>query len=62
MLLLVDEVQSMVKEIIAVDTGNDFINYEIKDMEPIAEHREYRGVRVQLAGRIKSICENKKIF
>ena len=49
-----DKVQSMVKEIISVDTGNDYVGYEIKGVEKIADHREYNGVRVQLIGQIKN--------
>ena len=48
------EVESMVKEIILVDTGNDYVSFDIKGVESIAEHREYNGVRVKMIGRIKN--------
>jgi len=48
------EVESLVKEIILVDTGNDYVVFDIKSMESIAEHREYNGVRVKMVGRIKN--------
>ncbi len=49
-----DEVRNMVEEITAVNAGNDFVAFDIKGMEPIAEHREYNGIRIKLIGRIKN--------
>lgn len=48
------EIEQMINKIIYTDTGNDFINFEIIKIEPIAQHRKYNGVRVQLIGRIKN--------
>ena len=45
----------IIKEIIATPTGNDFITFEVKDFEPIAEHRKYHGVSTQIIGRIKNV-------
>jgi hypothetical protein len=44
------EVEKMVGEIIGAPSENDFIRFEIRGSEAIAEHREYNGVRVNLAG------------
>jgi len=44
----------MMKRIIQTDTGNDFVTFEIKKVQPIALHREYNGIRVQLIGKIKN--------
>jgi len=49
-----DEIEKMIRTIIDIDTGNDFISLEIRKVEPIAERREYNGVRVQMIGRIKN--------
>ncbi len=49
-----DEAEQMIKKIIGVDTGNNFITFDIKKVEPIAEHREYSGVRIQMIGIIKN--------
>lgn len=50
----VDEVENMVEEILATNTGNDYISFERKGSELIAEHRQYSGVRVRLIGLIKN--------
>ena len=47
------EIDRMIKRIIETDTGNDFVTFEVKKGEPIAQHREYNGVRIQLIGKIK---------
>lgn len=44
----------MVEEIIEVDTGNDFITFEIKAAEPIALTKKYTGVGVALQAKIKN--------
>lgn len=49
-----NEAEQMINNIISVDTGNNFITFEIKKVEPIAEHREYSGVRIQIIGKIKN--------
>lgn len=50
----ISEIEQMINKIIDTDTGNEFVNFEIIKVEPIAQHREYNGVRVQLIGRIKN--------
>lgn len=45
--------EEVVKNIIKKDDANDVIQFEIKSIEPIAEHREYNGLRVKLLVLIK---------
>ena len=47
-------IEKIVREIAGTSTGNDYIVFEINGIEPIAEFREYNGVRVKLVGRIKN--------
>ena len=49
-----DEVERMVAEIIRVPGGAQFLRFEIKNLELIAEHRKYNGIRVSLLGFIKN--------
>jgi len=49
-----EKMKEVVQEIISEDHGNDFMRFEINSIEPIAEHREYNGVRVKLLALIKS--------
>ncbi len=46
--------QEMLEEIIAVDTGNDFIAFEIKNIAPIAVAKKYSGIGASLVARIKN--------
>jgi len=48
------EVEKMVGEIIGTSCKNDFIRFEMRGAEEIAENREYNGVRVNLMGYIKN--------
>ncbi|MGB7606396.1 MAG: nucleotidyl transferase AbiEii/AbiGii toxin family protein [Lutisporaceae bacterium] len=45
-------IEMLVSEIITNSTGNDFIRFEIKNLEKIAEVKEYHGIRVNLIGLI----------
>lgn len=49
-----DEVKKMVCGIIGLHLDNDFLKFEIKSFEAIAEHREYSGVRANLIGFMKN--------
>ena len=44
----------MVDEIIAVDSGNDFITFSSRGFEMISPQRKYKGVSFQLVGQIKN--------
>ena len=45
----------IIEEILAVDTGNDFITFKAGKTEPIAVQRKYHGVSTQITGYIKNI-------
>lgn len=49
-----EEIKSMLKEIIAANTGNDFISFEIKGVAPIAAAKKYAGIGASLVARIKN--------
>jgi len=50
----VDEIEPIIKTILAVDTGNDFITFESKGFASIALERKYKGVEFQIIGHIKN--------
>jgi len=45
----------IIAEILAVDTGNDFVTLKAGKTEPIAVQRKYHGVSTQITGYIKNI-------
>ena len=49
-----ENIVQIVKGILSVNTGNDYIIFDILETEPITEHREYNGVRVKLTAHIKN--------
>ena len=49
------QVDDIIKEILAVNTGNDFVSFKAKKAEPIAEQRKYHGVSTQITGYIKNV-------
>ena len=49
-----EKMKEVVQEIISEAQGRDFIRFEINSIEPIAEHREYNGLRVKLIAFIKN--------
>ena len=48
------EVLSVVEEIAATKTGNDFITFQVKEVSPIALQRKYNGLSVAIIGVIKN--------
>ncbi|WP_235379666.1 nucleotidyl transferase AbiEii/AbiGii toxin family protein [Pseudoflavonifractor phocaeensis] len=50
----VEDIKRMVDEIIAVDSGNDFITFTSRGFETISPQRKYKGVSFQLVGHIKN--------
>lgn len=48
------QLRNMVEEIIAVETGNDFVAFEIKDVVPITLTKKYAGIGVTLNAKIKN--------
>ncbi len=49
-----EQIQAILEEIISVDTGNDFITFEIKDVSPIAVAKKYAGIGALLVAHIKN--------
>ncbi len=49
-----EQLRSVLEEIIATPTGNDFITYEIKDIAPIAVAKKYAGIGTSLVAHIKN--------
>lgn len=49
-----EQIQAILEEIISVDTGNDFITFEIKDISPIAVAKKYAGIGASLVAHIKN--------
>jgi len=49
-----EKIKAVLEEIIATDTGNGFITFEIKDIVPIAVAKKYAGIGVSLIARIKN--------
>ena len=45
----------IIAEILAVDTGNNFVRFEAKKTEPIAVQRKYHGISTQIIGYIKNV-------
>ena len=45
----------IIAEILAVDTGNDFVTFKAAKREPIALQRKYHGVSTQIIGFIKNV-------
>ena len=50
----VESIQKIINEIIAVETGNDFILLTSKGFEAISPQRKYNGISFQLTGQIKN--------
>jgi predicted nucleotidyltransferase component of viral defense system len=49
-----EEIKSIIDDILAIDTGNDFIVFESQGFEKISPQRKYNGVSFQLIGRINN--------
>ena len=49
-----EDMRGILEEILAADTGNDFITFEIKEVSPIAVEKKYAGVRAVMTARIKN--------
>ena len=46
---------TILAEILAVETGNDFVTFKAAKTEPIALQRKYHGVSTQIIGFIKNV-------
>lgn len=49
-----DKLKEVLEKIIAIQTGNDFITFEITDIAPIAVQKKYAGIGASLVARIKN--------
>ena len=49
-----EQLKVILEEIIATDTGNDFITFEIKNVAPIAVAKKYAGIGASLVAKIKN--------
>ena len=49
-----EQIKGILKEITAVQTGNDFVTFEIKDVSPIAVAKKYAGIGASLVACIKN--------
>ena len=49
-----EQLRSVLEEIAAISTGNDFITFEIKDVEPIAVAKKYAGIGASVVAHIKN--------
>jgi predicted nucleotidyltransferase component of viral defense system len=49
-----EQLQTILEEIIAVETSNDFVTFEIKDVSPIAVAKKYAGIGASMVARIKN--------
>ena len=45
----------IIAEILAVDTGNNFVTFKAEKTEPIAIQRKYHGISTQITGYIKNV-------
>lgn len=45
----------IIAEILAVDTGNNFVTFKAAKTEPIAIQRKYHGISTQITGYIKNV-------
>ena len=50
----VEEIEKIILDILAVDTGTDFIELTAKAFETISPQRKYTGVSFQIIGKIKN--------
>lgn len=49
-----EQLKEIVEEIICIDTGNNFITFEIKNVEPISVAKKYAGIGVTMVAKIKN--------
>ncbi|RHM10034.1 nucleotidyl transferase AbiEii/AbiGii toxin family protein [Amedibacillus dolichus] len=49
-----EKLKDILEEIITVQTGNNFVTFEIKDITPIAVTKKYAGIRASMVAYIKN--------
>lgn len=50
-----DCIEALVREVISSPGENDYIKFEIRDLEIISETKEYHGTRINLTGNITHV-------
>lgn len=51
-----EQLKGILEEVIAIQTGNDFVTFEIKDITPIAVAKKYAGMGASMVAHIKNTC------
>lgn len=51
----VDDIKSVIEEIINIKTGNEYIEMTAKGFEEITPQRKYKGVSAQIIGKMKNV-------
>lgn len=51
----IETLKEIIEDIINIDTGNDYIEMTSGKYEEISQQRKYRGVSIQITGRIKNV-------
>ena len=49
-----EQLKGILEEVIAIQTGNDFVTFEIKDITPIAVAKKYAGMSASMVAHIKN--------
>ena len=49
-----EQLKTVLEEIIACDTGNDFVAFEVRSVEPIAVAKKYAGIGAAMVAHIKN--------
>lgn len=49
-----ERLQLIIEEIISIDTGNDFISFELKNVQTTAATKKYTGISASLVGKLKN--------
>ena len=49
-----ERLRALLEEIVAIDTGNDYISFVIKNVAPIAVAKKYAGIGASVVARIKN--------
>lgn len=50
----IEEMEKIIKEILSINTGNDFISLEVQEIKNISAQRKYPGVSFKIIGKIKN--------
>lgn len=48
------QLKTVIEEIILTDTGNDYISFEVRNIQPIAVAKKYAGITASLMAKIKN--------